>query len=258
LCLAQQAQQHVESRDELELLSPATLGILSFRRRPPGVEDERELEAVNAALVAGLAESGRGLVSSTRLRGTYAVRCCILNHGTTWTDVEEVLDWFAEQPVPGVGAAGPVAGDARRAPWPSAADDDLVARLRTCSLLTGVADDWVRRVASSGRRRRVPAGETVVRQWELDRELYILLAGTADVLGKEGALGSMQAGDFFGELAALDWGAGFGYPRLATVTARTDLDLLVLDDGELRELMAAVPEIDAAVRTAAGRRSARI
>jgi hypothetical protein len=29
----------------------------------------------------------------------------------------------------------------------------------------------------------------------------------------------MRVGEFFGELAALDWGAGYGYTRLATVIA---------------------------------------
>jgi hypothetical protein len=262
--LAEQAQRHVESSAELELLAPATLGILCFRRRPDGVDGERELEALNAALVERLAVSGRGLVSSTRLRGTYAVRCCILNHGTTWSDVEEVLDWFAEQPAPTSASAPPdrpAAGEHPRTQPPAdrpGVDEDLVARLRSSALLQGVDDERARRVAASGRRRRVGAGETVVRQWDLDRDFYVLLAGTADVLGKEGALGSMGAGDFFGELAALDWGAGFGYPRLATVVARTDLDLLVLTDSHLRELMATVPEIDAAVRSAAGQRSGRI
>ena len=259
--LADRAQQHVETCEELELLAPATLGILCFRRRPPRVADERELEALNIALVEGLAESGRALVSSTRLRGTYAVRCCILNHGTTWPDVQEVLDWFAHRTVPAAGSVPEIGGEGLpRAQHPvgSSSEDDLVTQLRATSLLAGVDDSWVRRVATSGHRRHVAAGETVVRQWELDRDFYLLLRGTADVLGKEGALGSMEAGDFFGELAALDWGAGFGYPRLATVTARTDLDLLVLSDSDLRELMAAVPEIDAAVRTAAGQRSARI
>ena len=63
-------------------------------------------------------------------------------------------------------------------------------------------------------------------------------------------------GDFFGELAALDWGAGFGYPRLATVIAATDLRLRQLTAGTLRALMADVPAIDEAVRRAAAERLA--
>jgi len=36
-------------------------------------------------------------------------------------------------------------------------------------------------------------------------------------------------GEFFGEVAALDWGAGFGRTRTATVVARDPARLLVLD-----------------------------
>jgi glutamate/tyrosine decarboxylase-like PLP-dependent enzyme len=259
LALAQRAQRHVEACAELDLMAPATLGVVCFRRHPVGLDDDAALESLNSALVARLADSGRALVSSTRLRGRYAVRCCILNHATTWADVQEVLDWFAREPVPTptrVAPAVPVLEDLTTG-WPNA-PADVVELLRSVPLLDAVGERWLRWIATVGRRRRVPAGEAVIRQWEVDREFFLLLGGTADVVGSTEPLGSMGAGDFFGELAALDWGAGFGYPRLATVTARTDLDLLVLSDAELRELMAAVPRVDAQVRAVAGHRSGRI
>jgi hypothetical protein len=31
------------------------------------------------------------MMSSTRLRGVYSLRLCILNHTTTWDDVRETL-----------------------------------------------------------------------------------------------------------------------------------------------------------------------
>jgi hypothetical protein len=31
------------------------------------------------------------MMSSTRLRGLYSLRFCILNHNTTWDDVRETL-----------------------------------------------------------------------------------------------------------------------------------------------------------------------
>jgi CRP-like cAMP-binding protein len=39
----------------------------------------------------------------------------------------------------------------------------------------------------------------------------------------------LGAGEFFGELAALDWGAGFARTRSATVAATEQTRLLVLD-----------------------------
>jgi CRP-like cAMP-binding protein len=51
-------------------------------------------------------------------------------------------------------------------------------------------------------------------------------------------------------------GADYGYPRLATVVATTDLRLAKLTANTLRALMRDVPEIDARVREAATERLA--
>jgi CRP-like cAMP-binding protein len=67
----------------------------------------------------------------------------------------------------------------------------------------------------------------------------------------------LVAGDFFGELAALDWGAGFGYARLATVTAASELRLLVLTPRDLRSLMGDVPAVARQVQEAARERLRR-
>jgi aromatic-L-amino-acid/L-tryptophan decarboxylase len=40
---------------------------------------------------------------------------------------------------------------------------------------------------------------------------------------------TLGTGEFFGEVAAVDWGAGFGRTRTATVTATEATRLLVLD-----------------------------
>src|SRR5215210_5526370 len=60
LDLAREAQARVESSDELELLVPATLGIVCFRRRFEHTDDEDELARLNAALVEGLTASDEG------------------------------------------------------------------------------------------------------------------------------------------------------------------------------------------------------
>jgi CRP-like cAMP-binding protein len=67
---------------------------------------------------------------------------------------------------------------------------------------------------------------------------------------------TLEPGEFFGELAALDWGADYGYPRLATVVAASDLRLAKLSAAALRELMRDVPAIDVAIRRAASERLA--
>jgi hypothetical protein len=264
--VAEHAQRVIEAAPELELLAPATLGIVSLRRHPPGRHDEADLERANATLISDLAESGEGLVSSTRLSGRYAIRLCVLNHGTTTSDVDRVLDWLQTAAFPGVADAasrntGPAVHGSKTAdvgagwPGPVAADLD---QLRFQPLLVDLEEDRLHWVATVGRRRVVAAGETVVRQWEIDRDFYLLLEGEADVYSQGRHLTTMHAGDFFGELAALDWGATFGYPRLATVEASTDLVLLVLSDAELAELMGSAPAVDRRIRAAAAVRAGRL
>ena len=51
----------------------------------------------------------------------------------------------------------------------------------------------------------------------------------------------------FGELAALDWGSGFGYPRLATVAAASDVRLLRVPCDVLNELVRSNFELERAI-----------
>jgi glutamate/tyrosine decarboxylase-like PLP-dependent enzyme len=92
------AEQALRDSGHFEILSPATLGIVCFRRVTDHdgalLEDDSRIEQLNARLVSDLAESGIALVSSTRVHGKYALRLCILNHGTTWKDVEQTIRWF--------------------------------------------------------------------------------------------------------------------------------------------------------------------
>ena len=63
------------------------------------MDGEAELEALNADLDRRLAESGEGLVSSTRVDGRYALRICVLNHRSGEDDVDRVLHWIEQAPV---------------------------------------------------------------------------------------------------------------------------------------------------------------
>jgi CRP-like cAMP-binding protein len=61
-------------------------------------------------------------------------------------------------------------------------------------------------------------------------------------------------GEFFGELAALDWGAGYGYARAATVTASEPTRLLALIPTSFTDLLRRVPELDRHIRAVARER----
>lgn len=116
LDLAEHAARRLRDSDNFELLAPPSLGVVCFRRRVPEA-DESRAEALQERLVRGLADSGVGMISSTRLGGRYALRLCILNHRTTAHDVDRVLDWLEAEPLASAEAAGPLTG-----PPPQAGD----------------------------------------------------------------------------------------------------------------------------------------
>jgi len=90
--LAERAEAYVRSSDLLEIAHPASLGVVCFRVDPRGSDlDETRLEAINEAVQARVIETGIAMMSSTRLRGRYSLRLCILNHNTRWDDVERTL-----------------------------------------------------------------------------------------------------------------------------------------------------------------------
>jgi aromatic-L-amino-acid/L-tryptophan decarboxylase len=88
------AEGCLRAHEHFEILSGASLGIVCFRRIWPDL-DEPALEARNLELTRELAQSGLGLLSSTRVNGRYALRLCILNHTTTRSDVDSVIDFLS-------------------------------------------------------------------------------------------------------------------------------------------------------------------
>ncbi|MGH7471957.1 MAG: pyridoxal phosphate-dependent decarboxylase family protein, partial [Longimicrobiales bacterium] len=94
LDLAAYADTRLQRMEQFEILSGVHLGIVCFRRRSPGA-DENALENLNLALTRQLADSGEGMISSTRIGGKYALRFCIMNHRTTRADVDRVIDFLA-------------------------------------------------------------------------------------------------------------------------------------------------------------------
>ena len=91
--LAERAARYVGDSPMLELMTPASLGIVCFRVNPKGGElDDRALHQVNRKVLARVFWEERAFMSSTLLRRAFALRMCVINHSTTWTDVRETLE----------------------------------------------------------------------------------------------------------------------------------------------------------------------
>jgi aromatic-L-amino-acid/L-tryptophan decarboxylase len=96
--LADRAGEYVRDSECLELLSPPSLGILCFRVRP---RDSRlpaaRLDEINEQVQANVIAAGTAMLSSTRLRGVYSLRLCIMSYQTTWDDVRSTLEAIEQQ-----------------------------------------------------------------------------------------------------------------------------------------------------------------
>jgi aromatic-L-amino-acid/L-tryptophan decarboxylase len=264
LDLAAMAERIVGDAPELELISPAQLGIVCFRRRFAEAPEEWESARLNAALVGRFEQDGLGLVSSTTLAGRYAIRLCILNHTTTRDDVARTLEWFAQAPVPSLQdpsaefALSVEDRDPGVADGWSGAPGFEIDEVAALPLFAGLPREHIARAACWSREVRVAAGDTVVERWDGARDFYVIVDGRAEVFLGDEPLGELALGDFFGEVAALDWGSGFGYVRTASVVAASDLRLLVLSPSRLGVLVRACPALGAAVRGAARQRMQRM
>ncbi|HEU4632298.1 MAG TPA: aminotransferase class V-fold PLP-dependent enzyme [Gemmatimonadaceae bacterium] len=94
--LAGHAERLVRAEPLLEVTSPARLGVLCFRVRPPGLDDAA-LDALNERVNAAVNARGRHLVSSTRLRGRFTLRLCVLGFRTTEADVAGLVRAVVEE-----------------------------------------------------------------------------------------------------------------------------------------------------------------
>ena len=91
--LAVQAEDHIRASPVLEALNVASLGIVCFRVDPADADlDEETLDRANRIVLARMFWDDRAFMSSTMVRGTFALRMCIVNHTTTWDDVRETLE----------------------------------------------------------------------------------------------------------------------------------------------------------------------
>jgi CRP/FNR family cyclic AMP-dependent transcriptional regulator len=83
-----------------------------------------------------------------------------------------------------------------------------------------------------------PRGKTLTREGEPGWECFIVAEGTATARRGGRKVGEIGPGSFFGEMSLLDQG-----PRTATVTADTDMHLLVLSSRSFSMLMSDVPSV---------------
>lgn len=107
MSLARHAEKLVREEPLLEVTAPQGLSVLCFRVHPPGMDSQAELDSLNERVNAAVNAEGRYLISSTRLRGAFTLRMCILGFRTTVDDVDGVIRAVVRvaQDLPGSGRA---------------------------------------------------------------------------------------------------------------------------------------------------------
>jgi glutamate/tyrosine decarboxylase-like PLP-dependent enzyme len=96
--LAEYVESLVRREPEMEVLSPAQLGICCFRVHPRGVDDPAELDALNERVNAAVNATGRFLISSTRVNGAFSLRVCTHNWRTSEADLDELMSLVGDSP----------------------------------------------------------------------------------------------------------------------------------------------------------------
>ncbi len=92
IALARGAEARIRTAGDLELLSPQSLGIVCFRYRGDGSVPEGALDHLNERIQDDIVQSGFAMMSSTRVKGCFSLRFCVLNYRTTEEDLARTLD----------------------------------------------------------------------------------------------------------------------------------------------------------------------
>lgn len=117
--------------------------------------------------------------------------------------------------------------------------DAKVELLRGVSLFSACSDRELSRIASLVDEIDVREGKILTREGEPGREAFVVVEGQARVtVGNRAKVAPLGPGSAIGEMSLLDQG-----PRSATVTAETEMRLLVLDSRSFSALIAEIPSV---------------
>jgi len=115
---------------------------------------------------------------------------------------------------------------------------EVLQHFANIPLFWGVSKEGLEAIAMAADEFDEPAGKVLVREGEHQRDLYVIVTGTVEVSRDGRPVATMGPGDFFGELALIGRG-----PRMATVTATSDVSLMVLAPQRFEDILEREPGI---------------
>jgi CRP/FNR family transcriptional regulator, cyclic AMP receptor protein len=129
--------------------------------------------------------------------------------------------------------------------------DGKVELIRKVPLFSKLSKKELEDVAHIADELDLPAGKVMAREGDRGREFFVLLEGEADVTKGNRTLNTMREGDFFGEIALVT-----KMPRTATVTATSDVRVLVVTERDFTALLKRSPHVGRGVAEALAERVA--
>jgi CRP/FNR family transcriptional regulator, cyclic AMP receptor protein len=126
-------------------------------------------------------------------------------------------------------------------------------QLAAVPLFEGLSKKQLSQISSLMTPLNIAAGRVLAHQGEIGREFMILLQGEIEVARDGKVLAVRGTGDYVGEIALLDERA-----RTATLTARTDIVVEVLNRAEFSSLLAEAPELSSQIGATMARRLAEL
>ena len=143
------------------------------------------------------------------------------------------------------------AGGSDLAAWSSS--DARIDHLRRVSLFTDCDEAELRRIADISRVVETGAGTILTQAGTPGDSFFFVIDGRVSVETQVGLGDPLQPGDFFGEMSLLD-----GEPRSATVTATTDVRLLIVDRSQFWRLLNEAPDLVRRILVVLSRRVRRL
>jgi CRP-like cAMP-binding protein len=128
-------------------------------------------------------------------------------------------------------------------------DEAIRENLRRIDILGPLGEEDLDSLARHVRLRVYGVGETVVREGEEGDSLFVVLRGDLEVYTGPEKVGTLAAGDFFGEMSLLT-----GEKRRATVRTVDEVRLLEISKEALEPIITAHPPVAEGLSTALERR----
>ena len=129
----------------------------------------------------------------------------------------------------------------------------VVEDLEALPVFAAATHEQLDHVAKFAEEIDVPAGAELTHEGTYEGTVYVVVKGSVAIERHGHAVNLIRAGDFFGEIEAIDGG-----PRMATSRAIEDTRVVVVNHRDFNDLLDAVPQLRDQVMTAMEERLERV